>query len=76
MDQIPVSFQPEIGSVSSPVVESLRRFMSAEVLAEFPSSLSSPVVNETTHPIWWWHNYEYRREIAIETFLVVVFDKT
>ena len=59
MDNIAVSFQPEIGSVSTPVVESLRRFMSKEVLMDFPSSVGSPVVNETSHPIWWWHNYEY-----------------
>ena len=59
MDNIKVAFQPEIGSVSSPVVESLRRFMSRKSLDDFPSSASSPVVNETSHPVWWWHNYEY-----------------
>lgn len=59
MDNIAVSFQPEIGSVSSPVVESLRRFMSPAVLDDFPSSLGTPTVNATSHPVWAWHNYEY-----------------
>eukprot|EP00959_Pyramimonas_sp_CCMP1952_P257921 5390179-Pyramimonas_sp.AAC.1 len=33
---LPVSFQPEIGSVGTPVTESLRQFMSEARLRNFP----------------------------------------
>ena len=51
---VPISFQPEIGSLSSPVVESLRRFMSPETLNRFPST----AINRSVDPVWDWHNYE------------------
>jgi len=35
-DALRVAFQPEIGSVSTPTVESLRRFMGADALGRFP----------------------------------------
>lgn len=59
MLKVPISFQPEIGSVSSPVVESLQRFMSPTVLAAFPTSEQpcARLCNES-HPVWHWHNYE------------------
>lgn len=53
MLSVKIAFQPEIGSVSSPVVESLRRFLSPEALAAFPRNASGPV-----HPSWAYHNYE------------------
>jgi hypothetical protein len=38
-DALRVAFQPEIGSVSTPTVESLRRFMGADALGRFPVEL-------------------------------------
>ena len=49
------SSEPEIGSTSSPVVESLRRFMRPAALNEFPTSAKP---NATLNPVWHWHNYE------------------
>ena len=48
----------EIGSVSSPVVESMRRFMSSEVLSAFPHRNISNPSEEIVHPTWLYHNYE------------------
>lgn len=44
------------GSTSSPTVESLRRFMRAPALNDFPSSSLRP--NASLNPVWSWHNYE------------------
>jgi hypothetical protein len=44
------------GSTSSPTVESLRRFMRAPALNDFPSSGLRP--NASLNPVWSWHNYE------------------
>lgn len=51
----PISFQPEIGSTSSPVVESLRRFLRPGSLNDYPTSAKP---NATLNPAWVWHNYE------------------
>ena len=44
------SFNPELGSVGTPVVETLQRFLSADALANFP-------VNQTWGPEWRLHKY-------------------
>jgi len=48
----PISFQPEVGSVSTPTYASLRQFLSAESLAAFPVNSSS-----TIYPSWDYHKY-------------------
>ena len=37
-DRLKIAFQPEIGSISTPVFESMRQFMSKERLEAFPGS--------------------------------------
>lgn len=44
------SFNPELGSVGTPVVETLRRFLSTDALADFP-------VDQTWGEEWRWHTY-------------------
>ena len=44
------TFNPEMGSVGTPVVETLRRFLSAAALADFPQ-------NQTWGPEWKLHTY-------------------
>ena len=51
-DDLHLAFQPEIGSVSIPVYDSLRRFLSPAALAEFPGS-SSPSPGAD----WVYHTY-------------------
>jgi hypothetical protein len=53
-DKIAVAFQPEIGSVSTPVFESLKRFMSADALAAFPKRGAGLA---DVHPVWSYHKY-------------------
>lgn len=50
----PISFQPETGSVSTPVLRSLQRFLPRDSLQKFPSKLSE-VVDEQ----WDYHKYMY-----------------
>jgi mannosylglycoprotein endo-beta-mannosidase len=52
-DQLPLSFQPEIGSVSSPSFESLQRFMSTKNLNQFPGYESPNKMGKA----WSFHNY-------------------
>jgi len=51
-EQCPISFQPETGSVSTPVIRSLRRFLSPAALESFPGPQSVEV-----HPLWEFHKY-------------------
>jgi hypothetical protein len=46
----PNAFDPEMGSVGTPVVETLRRFLSADALKNFP-------VDQTWGPEWTLHTY-------------------
>eukprot|EP00038_Savillea_parva_P009082 m.181113 g.181113 ORF g.181113 m.181113 type:complete len:1092 (+) comp15169_c0_seq1:273-3548(+) len=58
MTNAKVAFQPEIGSVSSPVVESLRRFMNPDALNAFPRTTPEGRALNPLHPTWEYHNYE------------------
>jgi hypothetical protein len=51
-----LSFQPEIGSVSTPTLESLQRFMSPENLAQFPGHKTTND-NNNIGPAWDFHNF-------------------
>ena len=52
----PISYQPEVGSVSTPTLKSLRRFLSAKSLADF--SVPPPLADETdVHYSWRYHKY-------------------
>lgn len=53
-ENTPISFQPEVGSVSTPVLRSMRRFLPPESLvpAALPNKLSSKV-----DPMWDYHKY-------------------
>ena len=54
---VPVAFQPELGSVSTPVFESLRQWMGTEALAAFPKEGAGPEGSTDIHPIWAFHKY-------------------
>ena len=53
-DNVPVAFQPELGSTSCPEYESLARFMSPAALADFPSEGARPF---SVNPVWVFHKY-------------------
>jgi len=54
-DKLKLSFQPEIGSVSTPTLESLQRFMSPENLARFPGHNTTN--DDDIGPAWDFHNF-------------------
>ena len=63
-DQLKLSFQPEIGSVSTPSLESLQRFISQEDLLKFPGYATNAETNIDTDATtvsmgssWTFHNY-------------------
>lgn len=51
-DRLRLAFQPEIGSVSTPTFESLRRFLSPAALEAFPRP------GKSVHPLWEYHKCE------------------
>jgi hypothetical protein len=51
-NETPISFQPEVGSVSSPTIDSLRMFLDNKSLDSFPSQFSSILNNS-----WNYHKY-------------------
>ena len=53
-ENLEIGFQPELGSVSTPTYESLRRFMSKDVLEQsFPGARGTTSVNY----VWTFHKY-------------------
>lgn len=50
--EIPIAFQPEIGSASFPTLASLRRFMNSDSLNAIPGYEDSNI-----HPTWQYHNF-------------------
>ena len=52
LDRIKIPFNPEIGSVSFPTIQSLLRFMSPESAESFPGFNNSNI-----HPVWEYHKY-------------------
>lgn len=56
---LPLSFQPEVGSVSNPRFESLQRFLSESSLAQFPGYESSENLTDEIKmgSAWDFHNY-------------------
>jgi mannosylglycoprotein endo-beta-mannosidase len=52
-ENTPQSINPELGSVGTPEYESMQLFLSEDVLASFPTRLSTEV-----HPTWDYHKYE------------------
>ena len=51
----PISFQPETGSVSTPVLRSLQRFLSPSSLRRFPSNGNAS--DQNVDDMWTYHKY-------------------